>query len=462
MKKHLTGIVALLLLLSVSSCVKDKYDAPPAQGEDPNITVNFTIDSVIARYNGTNYQFTQDLVICGIITADDKSGNLYKQIIIQDSTGGIAILIDGSSLYTSLPIGRRVFIKLNGLYLTKYKGVPQLFGYVAADGSTGGIPSSLVDKHILKGVWGLSVAPKVKNINQLGPADINTLIQLDGVEFDQADAGQPFADAFNLQSVSRTVKNCNGGQVEAYTSGYAVFANQKTPTGNGRLIAIYSVYNTTGQLIIRDPKDLTMDTTRCGGNATFGNGIAGITSGWGGSDVVIPSGKTITGIVISDKDHSNIDPKNVVIQDSTGGIVVRFTSNNTFAVGDKVTVDLSGLTLSSYNGLIEVLNTPNAVASKIGTGTITPRVATVQDIVNNATAWESTLITVTNATISGSGTTYSGSKTLTDISGNMTLYTRSQATFSGATFPTGTVTVTGVLSDFSGPQLMIRDTTDVQ
>ncbi len=462
MKKHLTGIVALLLLLSVSSCVKDKYDAPPAQGEDPNITVNFTIDSVIARYNGTNYQFTQDLVISGIVIGDDKSGNLYKQIIIQDSTGGIAILIDGSSLYTSLPIGRHVFIKLKGLYLTKYKGVPQLFGYVATDGSTGGIPSSLVDQYILKGRWGLSVTPKVKNINQLGVSDINTLIQLDGVEFDQADAGKPYADIFNLQSVSRTVKNCSGGQVEAYTSGYAVFANQPTPTGNGRMIAIYSVYNTTGQLIIRDPSDLTMDTTRCGGNATFGNGIHGITSGWGGSDVVIPSGKTITGIVTSDKDHVNIDPKNLTMQDSTGGIVLRFTSNNTFALGDKITVDISGLTLTSYNGLIEVLNVPNGSANKIGTGTVTPRVATVQEVLDNATAWESTLLTITNATITGSGTTYSGSKTLTDITNNMTLYTRSQATFSAASFPTGTVSVTGVLSDYNGPQLMIRDTTDVQ
>ncbi|MFN8288190.1 MAG: DUF5689 domain-containing protein [Chitinophagales bacterium] len=462
MKKFMLPFLLLALIAGVSSCVKDKFDAPPAFGEDPDIVVNFSIDSLKARYATAPVQIKEDLVISAVVVADDKSGNLYKQVIIQDSTGGIALLVDGSYLYGDMPIGRRIFIKLKDLWVGNYHGVHQLGGYIQQDGSVGGITGGRVNDYILKGKWGIPVEPKAVKINQLNASYINTLIALDGVEFATADAGKPFADAFNLQSLSRTVKDCNGGNVVAYTSGYSTFANKLTPSGNGRMIAIYSVYNATSQLIIRDPSDLTMDTTRCGGSVVSnGNGLLGVSTSYSGADVTLPANKIIRGIVISDKDHGNIDPKNVVIQDSTGGIVVRFSGTHNFALNDELQIDVSGQTLTSYNGLIEIINVPLANATVVGTGTITPRVATVQQVLANSTAWESTLITVVNATISGTGTTYSGSKTLTDITGNMTLYTRTQATFSGANFPTGNVSVTGFLSDFNGVQFQLRDTTDV-
>jgi len=236
-----------------------------------------------------------------------------------------------------------------------------------------------------------------------------------------------------------------------YNSGFANFANELTPTGNGKLVAIYSLYNTTGQLLLRDPSDLHLDSVRCGGGPIGGGtGIMAIRNLYGGSDVTIPSGKTATGIVISDGTGGNNDPKNLVIQDSTGGIVIRFSSNHSFAVGDKVTVDLAGLTLTSYNGLYEVTFVPNANATKIGTGTITPRIATCADVQANADLWESTLITIQTANISGS-TTYNGTTQLTDVTGTLNHYTRSGATFSGTTLPSGNKSFTGVLGHFNGP-----------
>ena len=138
-----------------------------------------------------------------------------------------------------------------------------------------------------------------------------------------------------------------------------------------------------------------------------------------------------------------------------------FSSNHSFALGDEVTVDLSGLTLTSYNGLYEVTFVPNANATKIGTGTITPRIATCADVQANADLWESTLITIQTANISGS-TTYNGTTTITDVTGTLNHYTRSGATFSGTTLPSGNKSFTGVLGDFNGAQLSIRTLSDVQ
>ncbi|MCW5907259.1 MAG: hypothetical protein KIS94_05330 [Chitinophagales bacterium] len=463
MNKFFSSLTLALLTLSFSSCLKENYDAPPTGGKDPNIEVNMTIEALKAMYNGTAFQITDDFVIKGLVVADDKSGNFYKTIVIEDSTAGISVRLDNTSLYTDYPIGRRIFIKCKGLWVGAYANLIQLGGSINTDGNLDAIPSTLFDKHILKGVYGLPVIPHPVSIAQLNNTYQNKLIELNDVEFNLSDAGKPYADAANKQSLNRTIKDCSGKTIIVRTSGYASFASQLTPSGNGKLLAVYTVYNSTAQLVLRSPADLKMDTTRCGGGVVVsGNGIMGIRTLWAGSDVTIPSGKTITGIVISDKDNANTDPKNLIIQDSTGGIVVRFTANHTYALGDEVTVDVSGQQLTSYNGLIEVNNVPSSAASKTGTGTVTPRVATIAQVQANADAWESTLITIQNATITGTGSTYSGTKTLNDGTGTLSHYTRSQATFSATALPSGNKSFTGVLGDFNGPQLAIRSLSDVQ
>lgn len=468
MKKLIFNTAILLFLFSFSSCLKETFDPPPYGGKDPVIDVNFNIDQLKARYTGSNYYINEDLVISGVVVADDKSGNFYKTIIIEDSIthSGIALSLNGSYLYTNYPIGRHIVIKLRGLYLVDDNNLMYIVGGIAPDGSFDGIPSALFDRFILKGSYYHKVEPVQVTMSQL-KTNIsqyqNSLIELSDVEFQQADAGQPFADGYNKLSRSRTLKDCSGNAIVTYNSGYASFANTLTPTGNGKVLAIASQYGNTVQLLLRDLTDLHLDSTRCGGSVNPGVGIAGIRSSYSGNDVTLPSGTSLTGIVISDRTNSNCDPRNMIVQDSTGGIVVRFTSNHSYNLNDKVSVDLSGLTLSAFNGLVQVTNVPSSAATAIGTGTITPRTATIAQINANGQAWESTLLRITGVTITGgSGGTYAGTCTLNDGTGNMAHFTRSQATFAATAYPTGPVTITGTLGNFNSLQLQIRNTTDVQ
>lgn len=460
MKKALSFITVLLMLVTVSSCVKETYDAPPTGGKDPDIHVNTTIADLRAMYQGNLMKISDTLVIMGVVTGDDKSGNLYKQITLEDSTAGITLLIDGNSLYTEYPVGRRLFIKLKGMYLGDYAGLLQLG---SSDGvEMIGLPTATADNYILKGVYGLTPVPTPVTINQLNSDYQSMLIELNDVEFATADANQPYADGVNKISKNRTLKNCNGGSILVRTSGYASFANAKTPGGKGKFIGVYSEFNSDAQLLVIDRNQVQLNDTRCGGGVVSnGDGILGVSSLYSGSDVVVPAGKIVKGIVISDRSNGNIDPKNMVLQDSTGGIVIRFTGTHTFDLNDEVQVDLSGLDLTSFNGLVEVIDVPFAAAVKTGTGSITPRIATVAQILANSNAWESTLITVQNAAISG-GATYTGSKTLNDGTGSLTLYTRSQASFSASTVAGTPMSYTGYLGDFNGAQLQIRSTADVQ
>ena len=59
---------------------------------------------------------------------DDRSGNYYKSIVIQDSTGGIELKFNDGFLYNQYPIGRTLYIKCKDLILTDYNGLTQLIG----------------------------------------------------------------------------------------------------------------------------------------------------------------------------------------------------------------------------------------------------------------------------------------------------------------------------------------------
>lgn len=466
--KNLFQILILMFIsISISSCVKNEFDAPPNSCEDPALSANISIKKLKQDYfvSGISTQITDDLIIKGIVNADDRSGNYYKTITIQDDSAGIAIRIDMSDYYTRFPVGRRVFVKLKGLYIGAYNNLIQIGANDPADpANVATIPLSLVEKHLIKGECNLPVTPVDVTINTLNNSYQNMLIRLTDVEFLPSDTGKTFADPMTQLSQNRTLTDCNNNSIIIRTSGFANFAGAKVPAGNGMLMAIYTVFGTTPQLILRDISDVSLIGTRCGTQPGGSNAtIMSIRNIYSGATTTIPANRKIKGIVISDKDNGNIDSRNMVLQDSTGGIVVRFSSNVSFVLNSEVEVDISGQELSAFNGLLQVNNVPNSNATQTGSGTITPKVATISQVNSNFSAWESTLVKILDATITGSGGTYNGSKTLNDGTGTITLYTRSAASFSANNHPTTAVDITGILVPFNTTkQISIRNLTDVQ
>ncbi|RMH46986.1 MAG: hypothetical protein D6694_02785 [Gammaproteobacteria bacterium] len=151
-----------------------------------------------------------------------------------------------------------------------------------------------------------------------------------------------------------------------------------------------------------------------------------------------------------------------MLQDGEFGVVVRFTEAHSFDLGEELEIDVSGLQLNEFNGLLQVNNVFLDRATSKGTGTLpAPRVATVAEILANAETWESTLVKIENATLSG-GATFSGNRTLSDGTGQIILYTRSAATFANEPLPTGTVNVTGILAQFNDYEITIRNLDDIE
>jgi DNA/RNA endonuclease YhcR with UshA esterase domain len=474
MKKAFIVMAGIIFL---SSCVKDEFDNPPSTNVDPDITANRTIAQLKTLAVTNQFvQITQDIVVSGIINSDDKSGNIYKQIIFQDSTAGILVNVDLNSYYALYPKGRRIFVKCQGLYIAYDNGMIQL-GVLDNSGNQpalGRIPQGIVDRHILRGVWGQTITPKVVTLGALAnfnPAYENQLVTFNNVEFVPADTAETYANAPAQQSLARIIEDCCGNTAEIYSSGFSTFASALTPKGKGSITCIYQVYNSSVQLTLNDVSDVNMSGTRCGTSSSIiGTGalmnISDIRNLYFGCGGVFAAGTILRGTIISDRTTGNITSNNIVVQDGTAGIIVRFTSaNGLFNLNDSVEINLSGDSLTTFSGLLQVNQANIAAVTVLGTGTVTPHVATIAQIIANAGTWESTLLKINGVALSGGGTYGSngGNVTLTDASGAMEMFTRSSATFSATPYPAGVVSVTGYLSGFNGlPEINIRNTTDVQ
>jgi hypothetical protein len=284
MKKHFLFLLMVTGLLY--SCVPDDSEQPPTTGEDPNIEVTATIAQVKAMYTGTAIQLSDTLVVSGLVVADDESGNFYKCIVLQDATAGILIRMDQTSLFSTYPVGRRLFIKLGGLWLGEYNSLIQLGGSktVGTLNEVDYINSTLFDKVILKGTLNNEVVPLDVDINSLNTSHQNMLIRLQNVQFVAADTGMAYAPGVNQ---NRTLEDCNGTQIIVRTSSFANFAPNLTPGGNGELVCIYSEFGTTKQLVLRDLSDVKMNGLRCGPYAKKDFEDASVTSGgWSTYQVV--------------------------------------------------------------------------------------------------------------------------------------------------------------------------------
>ena len=273
--KGLRFALALILMsATLNSCVKQNFDNPPSSAAyDPNLSVNLTIaqlSGIAENMLSGQYRTMGDSTIYGVVTADDRSGNFYKQIVIQDSTGGIVISIAQTYLYNDYPIGRKVYIKLKGLTLINYKGLPEVgFSASISNGSVSltGIPSSLITNYVVKATYPVPVAPTPVTITGLfsnANKYLNMLVSIDNMEFDSLSANVPYAGTVSSGTIatSRTIRDCPySGSMIMYNSAYATFQPVLTPSGKGTITGIFSIY-ITPQFLIRDTSDVKLTDNR--------------------------------------------------------------------------------------------------------------------------------------------------------------------------------------------------------
>lgn len=258
-----------ILLISIATlavaCVNQKFEKPTINC-DSTYTTTHTIKQFKALFVDDTIKIKDDIIISGYVVSNDKEGNFYKELYLQDTSAGISIMLDDSYLYTRYREGQIVYVKCKGLYLGKDGGGVVKLGNIYTENGNikfGRIQGrSFIDAHIIASCQNKPVEAQKIKITDINDNLLHQLVYIDSVQFVDEDISQTYADGINKNSMSRTITDKKGNKVVLYNSGYASFANDSLPKGNGKIYAVLGKYSGTYQLLIRSTKDVKFTNTR--------------------------------------------------------------------------------------------------------------------------------------------------------------------------------------------------------
>ncbi len=241
-------VFSLLASMVLGSCGYDRFDdlLPSA---NQRLEANIGIGTLREWYGDDDRvkHVTDDFVIAGWVTAEDKSDNFYRSFIIQDRTGAIEIRAGIYDLHTLFVRDRQVAVRIKNLDIDLYNGVLQL----------GRERSGRVDYIAVRYIPGeyfqpldhsREVPPVELPIEQLTGGMCGQLVRITGLR--TIDAGPV------TWSGERVFRDLGGNQIIVSTSPYADFAEETIPDGEIAITAILTKSATRYILKIRDLNDV--------------------------------------------------------------------------------------------------------------------------------------------------------------------------------------------------------------
>lgn len=270
--KSIFAIFILLLNISITvSCVKEDFDKPPSNFDEIDYAA-LDAEAISIKDlkdmlgNADTLKLGDSIVIKGNVTSSDSAGNFYKEIVIEDETGGISIQLDLYDMFKSYPVGQQIYIKCGNYYLGNDHNVIKLGGLYEENGQIqfGRIAeedTALISQIILSPINN-KIQPKTITFDQITDSIVNTLVMFENVQFIDSDTNKTWADWVTQYSANRYIVNESGASLIVRSSGYAYFAADSLPNGSGTIIGVLGKYNDDFQLYIRDTKDVNFNQDR--------------------------------------------------------------------------------------------------------------------------------------------------------------------------------------------------------
>ena len=291
-------MMALVMGLGLTSCMDDDWKAP--SGDTPAYGNNTLQEKNVISIEAlkTKYGITQDMIndtvriddgikIKGVVTGNDAEGNIYNEIALQDSTGGILVCIAQGGLCGQIQVGQEILIDLGGLYIGAYRSQPQIgvpYTSTSASGAKSTYPS-----RIARAEWqtrfkligkpdATKLVAKEFDYESLKGNETELykyagcLVKATGVGFAKADGKTTYAPksegASTGYGVMRAFKNMSTGkdyttnEFGVRTSCYSDFAAEKLPEGKLTVTGILTCYKSqtkykaTAQILMRQQSDV--------------------------------------------------------------------------------------------------------------------------------------------------------------------------------------------------------------
>lgn len=275
-------MAALLLGMSVTSCMDDDWDdptgeIPPYGNNDLQETNVVTIADLKDMYASTlrnqndTTRITEDVQIKARVVGNDLGGNIYNYIAVDDGTSGLIINIAQGGLWAYLPVGQEILVELKDLYIGPYNNQPQIgtpYTYTNRNtGTTYTYPSrmsrTIWQEHfkIIGNADPATATPIEIDMSRLSDTDymnglVGRLIVAKDVTLTEADGNKTFApeDEVLGNGVSREINGSSSFVVR--TSTYADFAATVMPQGKVDITGVLTRYNSYWQLVMRTSDDI--------------------------------------------------------------------------------------------------------------------------------------------------------------------------------------------------------------
>lgn len=177
----------------------------------------------------------------------------------------------------------------------------------------------------------------------------------------------------------------------------------------------------------------------------------------------LAEGTLVEGVVISNMDLNNLtSKKGMYIQDETAGLQFYLAANHEFAFGDKVQIDLGGVTVGEYNGAVQVSGVALEKITKISSdNAVEAKVVTIADFLANKYEGQYVAIEgvqvaeadLANTWVMGGAHT---SINIEDAEGNnFVVFSSKYATYGAETVAQGSGTIKGISSINKGAMQLI-------
>lgn len=272
------SFLLFLIVLAIACVQDDDYNVPTINVEEPNVEVNISIEAIKQIYRGYEPKIieagegsTRALYLAAYVVSNDEAGNFYKTLIIQDNaenpTAGVAISTEATNLYTKYEPGRKMYLRVDGLYIGQYAALPTI-GILDGD-EVGRMSVDEFESRILRSTEKVEITPQIVTIaevsdNNTNDKYLNTLVKIENIQFPEGLAGiAHYGNPHNTYSVNRQLENCDEETIMLRTSGFSNFKGLILPEGNGALTAVLSRFNNDIQLFIRDIDDVDFNGERC-------------------------------------------------------------------------------------------------------------------------------------------------------------------------------------------------------
>lgn len=284
-------ILLLIGFVVVSSCVQDDdFDTPDLTFEEPDITSVRLMSSLAGdlaqeqdnfgeldyedESTTVSYTFNEnDEYISGYVVSSDEAGNFFEELIIQDNfenpTIGIKILIDVNPLFTKYEVGRKIYVKINGLSVGINSGVLSLG--VLNGTEVDKIASSQETAFIQRSNEVATIVPLPLTLSELTNDKTNLMIGLADVQFNRDQVINNTLSYASEQSDEfdgeRTLESCgSSASVVFSTSTFSDFKGLALPSGRGSMNAILTkdFFGEVFNVVINTPEDINFGSDeRC-------------------------------------------------------------------------------------------------------------------------------------------------------------------------------------------------------